>query len=202
MKKSLRDLLAERALRVAKPGESFTLSTGRQSNFYFNCKPVTLSSEGASLVADAFLDKLKLFPEPVGAVGGLTLGADPIVIAMIMRGPERGIKLEGFYVRDKKKSHGTKELIANVPPAGTNVVIVDDVVTTGQSTIDAIEAVKAADCNVVGVIVLMDRREQDGEANIRKHVRHYFSVYTRDDFPEIDQVCDTKQSERRSKISA
>src|SRR5438067_2461372 len=100
MKTTLRDLLAERALRVAKPGESFTLSTGRQSNFYFNCKPVTLSSDGASLVADAFLEKLALLPEPVTAVGGRTLGADPIIGAMMMRGLERGIRLEGFYVRD------------------------------------------------------------------------------------------------------
>lgn len=134
---SLRDLLAERALRVAKPGESFTLSTGRQSNFYFNCKPVTLSADGASLVADAFLEKLRLMPDPVTAVGGRTLGADPIILAMMMRGLERGLRLNGFLVRDAKKAHGTKELIANAPPRGTRVVIVDDVVTTGQSTIRA-----------------------------------------------------------------
>ena len=73
MKDTLRGLLAERALRVAEPGESFTLSTGRKSNFYFNCKPVTLSSDGAPLTADAFLDKLKSFPEKVTAVGGRTL---------------------------------------------------------------------------------------------------------------------------------
>ena len=85
MKDALRDLLAERALRVAAPGEWFTLSTGRPSKFYFNCKPVTLSSEGASLVADAFLDKLNQFTEPVAAVGGRTLGADPIVSAMVLR---------------------------------------------------------------------------------------------------------------------
>src|SRR5687767_7698095 len=101
MKDALRDLLAERALSVAKPGELFTLSTGRKSPFYFNCKPVTLSSDGASLVADAFLDKLKDLPEPVTAVGGRTLGADPIIGAMMMRGLERDVRLEGFYVRDK-----------------------------------------------------------------------------------------------------
>src|SRR5687767_10742694 len=93
MKDALRDLLSKRALRVAKPGESFTLSTGRLSNFYFNCKPVTLSSEGMSLVADAFLEKLALFPEPVTAVGGRSLGADPIIGAMIMRGRDLGIEL-------------------------------------------------------------------------------------------------------------
>jgi len=202
MKQTLRDLLAQRALRVAKAGESFTLSTGRISNFYFNCKPVTLSSDGASLVADAFLEKLKLLPESVAAVGGRTLGADPIVGAMMMRGLERGIKLEGFYVRDRQKAHGTRELIANPPPAGTKVVIVDDVVTTGKSTIDAIDAAQAHGCVVVGVIVLMDRREENGEANIRQRVPNYFAVYTRNDFPEIGETCDTTQSEVRSKISA
>src|SRR5687768_8276317 len=97
MNDALRELLAERALRVAKPGESFTLSTARQSNFYFDCKPVTLSSGGASLVADAFLGALATFPEAATAVGGRTLGADPIVLAMMMRALERGQRLEGFY---------------------------------------------------------------------------------------------------------
>jgi orotate phosphoribosyltransferase len=128
MKETLRKLLVTRALRVAAPGEWFTLSTGRKSKFYFNCKPVTLSSDGASLVADGFLDELKSLPESVTAVGGRTIGADPIVSAMMMRGPERGLRLEGFYVREKQKEHGTKELIANAPPPGTKVVIVDDVV--------------------------------------------------------------------------
>src|SRR5947209_17088533 len=85
MKDELRDLLAQRALRVARAGEWFTLSTGQKSKFYFNCKPVTLSSDGAPLVADAFLEKLKGLPEPVTAVGGRTLGADPIVGAVMMR---------------------------------------------------------------------------------------------------------------------
>src|SRR5678816_459016 len=100
MKDRLRDLLAERALRVAGRGEWFTLSTGRKSKYYFNCKPVTLSSEGASLLADAFLDKLDSLPEPVSAVGGRTLGADPIVSAMLVRAHERGLHLEGFLVRE------------------------------------------------------------------------------------------------------
>src|SRR5205823_8824609 len=131
MRDNLRDLLAKRALRLAGAGEWFTLSTGKKSKFYFNCKPVTLSSDGASLVADAFLDKLKDLPERVTAVGGRTIGADPIVSAIITRAPDRGQRLEGFLVRDKQKTHGTLELIANGPKPGTKVVIVDDVTTTG-----------------------------------------------------------------------
>lgn len=200
MKDTLRDLLAERALRVAGAGESFTLSTGRRSNFYFNCKPVTLSSDGASLLADAFLDKLKDFPDEVTAVGGRTLGADPIVGAMMMRSLERGQRLEGFYVREKQKAHGTKELIANAPSPGTKVVIVDDVVTTGKSVIEGIDAAQAAGCIVVGVITLMDRLEEGGDANIRARVPHYVAVYTRHDFPEIGgtENWDTTTSEPHS----
>ena len=203
MKQTLRDLLAERALRVAQPGESFTLSTGSTSRFFLNCKPVTLSSDGASLVADAFLDKLKNLPEPVTAVGGRTLGADPIIGAVMMRALERGQHLEGFYVREKQKAHGLKELIANAPPRGTRVVIVDDVVTTGRSVIEAIDAAKEAGCTVVGVIVLMDRQEGNGEANIRAKVPSYQAVYTRRDFPEIgEDECRTPTSEQRSALAA
>lgn len=200
MKDSLRDLLVKRALRVAGPGQSFTLSTGRQSNFYFNCKPVTLSSDGASLVADAFLEKLGLLPERVSAVGGRTLGADPIVGAMMMRALERGQRLEGFYVRERQKGHGTKELIANAPPPGTRVVIVDDVVTTGKSAIEAINAAREVGCVVIGAIALMDRLEEGGAENIRRLVSHYYPIYTRRDFPEIGESTglDTANPERQS----
>jgi orotate phosphoribosyltransferase len=184
MKDALRELLVQRALGT---GQKVTLSTGRVSNFYFNCKPVTLSSDGASLVADAFLDKLKLLREPVTAVGGRTLGADPIVGAMIMRALERGQRIEGFYVREQQKAHGTKERIANAPPSATKVVIVDDVVTTGGSVIEAIDAAQEAGCIVVGVITLVDRQEESGEARIRARVPHYVALYTRKDFPEIGE---------------
>jgi orotate phosphoribosyltransferase len=188
MKQTLRDLLAERALQIAGPGEWFTLSTGKKSKFFFNCKPVTLSSEGAELVADAFLDKLNLFPEPVRAAGGLTVGADPIVVSMMLRARQQGLHLDGFLVRGKQKEHGLKDRIANAPPHGTRVVIVDDVVTSGGSTLEAIRAVKEIGCTVVGVIVLMDRLEENGAANIRAEVPNYHAVYTRDDFPEIGEA--------------
>ena len=182
MKDALRELLVQRALRT---GQKVILSTGRESNFYFNCKPVTLSQDGAFLVADAFLAKLLLLPEPVLAIGGRTLGADPIVGAVMMRARHLGGALDGFLVREKRKTHGTEELIANAPPPGTPVAIVDDVVTTGRSVIEAIDAARAAGCRVVGVVVLLDRQEEGGEAKIRERVQHYIPVYTRQDFPEI-----------------
>jgi orotate phosphoribosyltransferase len=196
-KDALRELLVQRALRT---GQTVTLSTGRASNFYFNCKPVTLSSDGASLVADAFLDKLRLLPGPVSAVGGRTIGADPIVGAMMMRALERGQRLEGFYVREKQKTHGTKELIANAPASGSRVVVVDDVLTTGGSVLEAVDAAEAAGCIVAGVIALVDRQEEGGAERVRARVAHYFPLYTRQDFPEIGESdkLDTTTSERRS----
>jgi orotate phosphoribosyltransferase len=182
---ALRELLVQRSLRT---GQKVTLTTGRLSTFYFNCKPVTLSSDGASLVADAFLDKLRLLPEPVTAIGGRTIGADPIVGAVMMRALERGQRLDGFYVRERQKTHGTKELIANAPPTNSRVAIVDDVVTTGGSVIEAIDAAQASGCLVEGVIVLVDRQEEDGAARIRARVPQYFALYTRQDFPEIGHV--------------
>jgi orotate phosphoribosyltransferase len=199
MTDTLRDLLAQRGLTT---GQKVILSTGRESTFYLNCKSVTLSSDGASLIADAFLDKLTELPEPVTAVGGRTLGADPIVGAMMMRALERGQRLEGFYVRDKKKTHGTMELIANAPPTGTRVVIVDDVVTTGGSVLEAVDAAEAIGCKVVGVVALVDRQEEGGAENIRARVPHYFALYTRQDFPEIGEAAkwDTKTSAQPSAI--
>lgn len=189
-------LLDERALHT---GRRITLSTGRESTFYFDCKPVTLSSDGAPLVGDAFLDKLALL-QPAIAIGGLTLGADPIVGAMMLRAHDRGQSLEGFYVRPKAKEHGTKRRIENVPPPGTAVVIVDDVVTTGTSVIEAIDAAEGADCRVVGVIALVDREEETGAKKILERVPHYLPVYTREDFPRIRESvnCRTTRSGRLS----
>ena len=195
-KDALWRLLNERALDTPC---QITLSTGRQSNFYFDCKLVTLSFDGAPLVGDAFLDKLLLLG-PVAAVGGRTLGANPIVGAMMLRAHDREQKLEGFYVRDKAKEHGTKRLIENAPRRGARVVVVDDVVTTGASAIEAIDAAEKAGCKVVGVIALVDRLEEDGAANIRARVPHYYPLYTRKDFPQISEAedCPTTKSAQPS----
>ena len=196
-KDALWTLLAERALRV---GEPTSLSTGRVSEFYFDCKPLTLSSDGAPLVGDAFVDALNTLPEQAMAVGGLTHGADPIIGAMMIRAYDRGQILEGFYVRKEPKKHGTKKLIENRPPLGTKVVIVDDVVTSGKSLLQAVEHTRQAGCKVVGVIVLVDR-EEGGTENIRQAVPNYIALYTRHDFPRINQVaddCPTTKSAPRS----
>ena len=182
----LRDLLDARAARTGE----ITLSNGAKSNFYFDCKPVTLSADGAYLTGTAFLDALDELPERPEAVGGLTHGADPIVSAMVALSHVQGRPIEGFYVRKETKSHGTKRRIENPPKSGTKVVIVDDVVTTGGSLLKAMTEARAAGCEVVGAMALVDRQEQDGEANIRREVDTYISLYTRRDFPRIADAAD------------
>jgi orotate phosphoribosyltransferase len=182
----LRDLLEERSFRTGE----ITLATGAKSNFYFDCKPVTLSADGAYLVGTAFLDALEQLPERPEAVGGLTHGADPIVSAMVVLSHVRECPIEGFYVRKEAKQHGTKRRIENPPAPGTKVVIVDDVVTTGRSLLQAVEEAREAGCKVIGVLALVDREEQDGAVRIRSEVDPYIPLYTRSDFPRLAGVAD------------
>ena len=186
-RRELRDLLDTRAARTGE----ITLSTGAKSNFYFDCKPVTLSADGSYLVGTAFLDALDKLPGRPEAVGGLTHGADPIVSAMVVLSHVRKRPIQGFYVRKEAKRHGTKRRIENPPESGAKVVIVDDVVTTGGSLLQAVQEAREAGCEVVGAMALVDRGEQDGEANIRRVVDTYIPLYRRSDFPRIADAADT-----------
>ncbi len=179
-------LLAERALHT---GRRLTLSSGKASTYYFDCKPVTLSAAGAPLVGDAFVKALDALPADalpaqVRAVGGLTHGADPIIGATMLRAAARGRALDGFYVRKQPKTHGTMRLIENPPSPGTRVVIVEDVVTSGGSALKAVAEARKAGCIVAGVIALVDRDEGGAEA-IRAEVPGYVALYSRRDFPQI-----------------
>jgi orotate phosphoribosyltransferase len=192
----LRLLLAERALIVGP----VTLSNGSVSNHYFDCKKVTLSSEGAELVGDVVVDEIEKMRAKLAAIGGLTTGADPIVGAVMMRARQRGLNIDGFYVRNEAKNHGTRKLVENAPRQGSKVVIVDDVVTLGGSVIKAIEGAEREGCDVVAVITLIDR-EEGGGSRIKEHTKCYIPLFTLDDFRvELDQKCqqDTKRSERLS----
>ena len=194
---SLRSQLADRAVIRGR----ITLSSGVVSEYYFDCKRVMLSSEGAPLVGEAFLDAIKGLPEQPVAIGGLTHGADPIVGAVMMKAAEGGLHLDGFYVRKEPKKHGTQRLIENVPPPGSAVVIVDDVVTKGGSIVQAIDGVESAGSRVIAVIVLVDRLE-GGAEKIRARVpsAHYIPIFTLKDFLDIDEIRQewTKTSEQLS----
>ena len=182
---SLRSLLASRAVIRGR----ITLSSGTESDYYFDCKRVTLSSEGAPLVGEVVLDAIKALPVWPRAIGGLTHGADPIIGAAMMRAAAEGRHLDGFYVRKEPKMHGTQRSVENAPERGTPVVIVDDVVTKGGSVLQAIHRTEEAGCRVVAVIVLVDRLE-GGSDKIRSRVpeARYIPTFTLRDFLDIEEI--------------
>ncbi|WP_422925153.1 orotate phosphoribosyltransferase [Singulisphaera sp. PoT] len=138
---------------------TFTLASGRQSHYYVDGRKVTLSAEGAAVIGAGVLDQLADLPDVV-AVGGLTMGADPIVGATLAVAGARGHgQLRGFLVRKEAKAHGTGQLVEGPVERGSDVVIVDDVATTGGSSLQAVAAVEALGCTVKRVIVVLDRLE-------------------------------------------
>jgi len=149
----LKQLLKDRAVKIGE----FTLSSGKKSNFYIDCRKVTLHPEGARLIGKIILEKIKGLK--VDAVGGLTLGADPIIGAVITLS-----NLAGFIVRKAAKEHGTQQKIEGIIEPGWNVLIVEDVATTGASTLSAIFAAEAAGAKVIKVISVVDREEGSAEA--------------------------------------
>ncbi len=159
---TLRDQLLQHLLANAFRTGEFTLASGRKSNYYINGKMTTLEARGAYLVGRTFLAMLA--DDVPDAVGGLTLGADPIVGAMIALAGLEDLPLKGFIVRKEAKGHGTQSLVEGSLTQGDRVVIVEDVVTTGGSSIQAIAAVKAIGCDVRKVLAVVDREEGGREA--------------------------------------
>ncbi len=169
-------LLKRDALRTG----SFTLASGRNSHYYVDGRKVTLSAEGAALIGAQVLSLLADLPE-VTAVGGLTMGADPIVgatLAVAGAGVRPGLR--GFLVRKEAKSHGTGQLIEGPVAAGESVVIVDDVATTGGSSLQAVAAAEAIGCKVARVIAVLDRLEGAEEAFAAKGIDFKAIVTIRD----------------------
>ena len=154
MKKELIKLLKDTG--AVKTGD-FTLSSGKKSNFYVDCRKATLHPQGAKLIGKIILEKIKGLK--VEAIGGLTLGADPITAAVVTLSD-----IPGFIVRKKAKEHGTQQKIEGLIEPGWNVVIVEDVATTGGSALQAIEAAEAAGAKVIKVISVVDREEGAREA--------------------------------------
>ena len=161
MKNRLIELIIEKAFRYSEE-PVFRLVSGRMSNYYFNCKAVTLYPEGMHLIGNLLFDLIKNLH--VKGIGGLTLGADPIAYAVAYTSYLRGGPIEAFVVRKTAKSHGTMQWIEGNIKRGDKVVIVDDVITTGKSTIEAITRSKEAGLDIVKVIALIDRQEGGKEA--------------------------------------
>jgi orotate phosphoribosyltransferase len=154
----LRALVRERAYERRE----VTLASGKTSDFYIDGKQVTLDPEGARLLARIILRGLD--GQPVDAIGGLTIGADPIAGAVIAASADTARPLKGFIVRKQAKAHGKQRQIEGPLRGGDRAVVVEDVVTTGGSILDAVRAVEEYGCQVTGIIVLVDRQEGGREA--------------------------------------
>jgi orotate phosphoribosyltransferase len=161
MKKRLIELIIEKAFRYNEE-PVFKLVSGKLSNYYFNCKAVTLSPEGMYLIGNILFNLLKDLD--MKGIGGLTLGADPIAFAVAYTSHLKGKPIEAFVVRKNAKSHGTMQWIEGNITKGDKVVIVDDVITTGKSTIEAINRSREANLKIIKVITLIDRQEGGREA--------------------------------------
>ena len=146
-------LLKERAYRKGQ----FTLSSGKESEHYVNCKPVTLSCEGNALLAHLMIKHIE---KEAVAVGGLTLGADPLVCGIAQKAYYSGKHIDALIVRKNPKGYGTKEVIeGNKPPKGSVVTVLEDVTTTGSSAIKAVNVLREAGYIVNRVIAIVDRQE-------------------------------------------
>jgi orotate phosphoribosyltransferase len=159
-KQELLKLLARKSFRLGE----FQLSSGGTSDYYIDCRTTTLDARGAQLVGQVFLDEMRGQGWHADAIGGLTMGADPIVVAVAVTSGT----LNGFLVRKAEKKHGTGQRIEGFREKGARVVIVDDVCTTGSSTVQAIETAREFGFKVVGAMCLVEREEAQGRPNVEK----------------------------------
>ncbi len=171
LRQHLLDLLCQLAYREG----DFTLSSGQKSTYYINGKQVTLHPEGAVATARLFLAML---PSDTDAVAGLTLGADPIVSAISVISVYEGRSIPALIVRKEAKGHGTQAYIEGATLApGAKVVVLEDVVTTGQSAMKAVERLRAAGYAVDRILTLVDR-EQGGAAFYASQGLHFEAIFT------------------------
>ena len=156
----LLQVLAEKSFRLGQ----FKLSSGGTSDYYIDCRITTLDAQGSRLTGEVFWQEIQARGWRPQAIGGLTMGADPIVSAVAVVSGQ----LHGFLVRKAEKQHGTGQRIEGFREKGARVVIVDDVCTTGASTIQAIEAAREFGFDVIGVMCLVEREEARGRPNVEK----------------------------------
>jgi orotate phosphoribosyltransferase len=161
-KQALISLVRANALKFGE----FTLASGKKASYYLDGKQITLDSAGAKLIAEGILDLLG--PHLPKAVGGMAIGADPITAAVITMAGVRGLALKGILVRKEAKGHGTQRFIEGPVSPGDDVVIVEDVITTGGSSLEAIERVEAFGLKVNRVVAIIDRMEGGAQAMAAK----------------------------------
>lgn len=158
---ALKELLTERSFKYSET-PTFNLASGQKSQYYIDCKMTTLFSRGMGLLGDIFLEMVEELG--IKGIGGLTLGADPLAYATAMAAYRKNIDLTAFVIRKEPKKHGLQKWIEGDVSEGDRVVVVDDVITTGGSTIKAIDHAEESGLKIVKVMVLVDRQEGGREA--------------------------------------
>lgn len=172
-------LIEKKALHT---GGEFKLAYGGESPFFFDIKRISLDPLGSNLIAEEILELIK--DENIDSVGGLESGAIPIVAAVTEKSYQIKRPVNGFFVRKKAKNRGTKELIEGNFKENSKVVLVDDVTTTGNSVINAIEAVRNRGCKVDQVITIVDRL-QHAKENLKEHDIELVPLFTAEDFKDL-----------------
>jgi orotate phosphoribosyltransferase len=167
--------LAHKSFRLGE----FKLSSGGTSDYYIDCRTTTLDAKGSRLTGEVFLEEITKRGWKPQAIGGLTMGADPIVVAVSVVSGE----LNGFLVRKAEKQHGTSQRIEGFRQKGARVVIVDDVCTTGTSTVQAIEVAREFGFEVVAAMCLVEREEAKGRPNVERAAAPapFVSIFTAND---------------------
>ena len=178
---TLIQLLAQRSVRVGR----FTLSSGRESNYYVDARLTTMSPEGLAVIGPLALAAIREKKWAADAVGGLTLGADPIAYSIALASVNAPPLVRAFTVRKEAKQHGTGRLIEGPMREGDRVVVIEDTITTGGSALRAAEAVQNAGATVSGILALVDR-EEDGRAIIEGQGFQVVSLATISEL--LDQV--------------
>src|SRR3981081_975307 len=171
-RQELLKLLAHKSFRLGE----FQLSSGTTSDYYIDCRTTTLDVRGAQLVGEVFLAEIREQGWEADAIGGLTMGADPIVVAVAVTSGT----MHGFLVRKAEKQHGTGQRIEGFREKGAQVVIVDDVCTTGSSTVQPIEAAREYGFEVVGVMCLVERQDAHGRPSVERAAApaNFISIFT------------------------
>jgi orotate phosphoribosyltransferase len=174
-RQKLLSTLAHKSFRLGE----FKLSSGATSDYYIDCRTTTLDAKGSKLTGEVFTDEIRTQGWKPRAIGGLTMGADPIVVAVSVVSGD----LDGFLVRKAEKQHGTGQRIEGFREKGARVVIVDDVCTTGASTVQAVEAAREFGFEVVGAMCLVEREEAKGRPNVEKAAAPaaFISIFTAKD---------------------
>ena len=180
MKAELIDMLCRKSFKYSKE-PIYKLVSGRMSQFYVNCKPVTLCARGMFLAGHLLFEEIK--DDDVTGVGGLTFGADPLAVATAFASELKTKPINAFSIRKTRKDHGMIRWIEGDIQPDERVAIIDDVATTGGSTIKAIERARSEGLEVVRAVIFVDRQE-GGIENIRQHVSNVSRIVTRDDLVE------------------